>query len=210
MTTPSFTLYVDSNYDSPYAMSVFVTLVEKDVSYDLKTVNLNQSAHHQPDYVALSLTHRVPTLVHNGFHLNESSAIAEYLEELLPPPDYAAVYPTDRQQRAIARQIQAWMRSDFLTIREERPTTVIFSEPTDIPLSDAARAEANRLFEAGDRLLSSDSLNLFDDWCIADTDLALMINRLVLNGDEVPESLAAYAQHQWKRPSVQQWIQFGK
>ena len=32
--------------------------------------------------------------------------------------------------------------------------------------------------------------------CIADVDLALMLNRLVLNGDEVPTRLATYAQRQ--------------
>ncbi|MEB3213473.1 MAG: hypothetical protein VKL39_19145 [Leptolyngbyaceae bacterium] len=80
----------------------------------------------------------------------------------------------------------------------------------DVPLLNVALAEAERLFAAGDRLLSDQSLTLFDDWCIADTDFALMINRLLLNGDDVLEKLAAYANHQWRRPSVQQWVQLGK
>jgi len=33
-----------------------------------------------------------------------------------------------------------------------------------------------------------------------------MLNRLVLNGDPVPEKLAAYARHQWQRPSVLSWV----
>ena len=33
-----------------------------------------------------------------------------------------------------------------------------------------------------------------------------MINRLVLNGDVVPDKLAAYARLQWARPSVQRWV----
>jgi glutathione S-transferase len=45
--------------------------------------------------------------------------------------------------------------------------------------------------------------HLFGEWCIADTDLALMLNRLVLNGDRVPEHLATYAQRQWKHSSIQ-------
>ncbi|MDH4191976.1 MAG: glutathione S-transferase, partial [Betaproteobacteria bacterium] len=36
--------------------------------------------------------------------------------------------------------------------------------------------------------------------------LALMLNRLVLNGDSVPERLAAYARRQWERPSVRRWV----
>ena len=45
-----------------------------------------------------------------------------------------------------------------------------------------------------------------DEWCIADVDLAVMLNRLVINGDEVPQHLAEYALRQWQRPTVQQWV----
>ena len=37
-------------------------------------------------------------------------------------------------------------------------------------------------------------------------DLALMLNRLILNGDTVPAQLEDYAQRQWQRPTVQEWI----
>ena len=48
--------------------------------------------------------------------------------------------------------------------------------------------------------------SLFGQWCIADTDLALMLNRLIMNGDEIPHKLKEFANHQWQRPSVQQWV----
>lgn len=44
------------------------------------------------------------------------------------------------------------------------------------------------------------------DGGIADVDLALMLNRLTLNGDPVPQRLMEYARYQWKRPSVQRWV----
>jgi len=44
----------------------------------------------------------------------------------------------------------------------------------------------------------------------ARVELALMLNRLALNGDNVPEHLLLYAQSQWKRPSVQAWIALRK
>lgn len=201
-----FKLYVDSNFWSPYAMSAFVTLVEKGVPFDVKTVDLSARENFQADYPHLSLTCRVPTLAHGDFYLSESSAISEYLEEILPPERYPGVYPKDVQNRARARQIQAWLRSDLMPIRAERPTEVIFAEPVSQPLSETAQAAANRLFAAVTHLLKPDSQNLFGEWCIADTDLALMLNRLVMNGDEVPEQLAIYAKHQWQRESVQRWV----
>ena len=45
------------------------------------------------------------------------------------------------------------------------------------------------------------------EWCIADTDLAMMLMRLVHHGDDVPERLASYARAQWQRPAVQKWLQ---
>lgn len=199
-------LYVDSQLLSPYGMSVFVTLTEKGIPFTMQTINLETQENRQQRYLERSLTGRVPTLIDGDFHLSESSAICEYLEERFPAPDYPSVYPQDMRQRAIARQIQAWLRSDFMPIREERPTSVIFLQPIHQPLSEAAQAAADRLFAAVDRLLPDDRANLFNDWCIADTDLALMLNRLLLNGDAVPDRLARYARLQWQRPAVQRWI----
>lgn len=206
MSNHGIKLYVDSQFASPYAMSAFVTLKEKGIPFEIRTVNLGTNENHQPDYSQLSLTRRVPTLSHGSFHLSESSAISEYLEEQFPAPEYRIVYPHDVQNRARARQIQAWLRSDFMPIREERSTEVVFFKPTEEPLSDAAQASAAKLFSAVDSLLGNGALNLFNEWCIADTDLALMLNRLVMNGDNVPGKLVAYARHQWQRPSVQSWV----
>jgi glutathione S-transferase len=199
-------LYVDSQFSSPYAMSVFVTLVEKNIPFEFKKINLGTKENYQPGYANRSLTCRVPTLAHGDFHLSESSAITEYLDEVFPTPEHVPVYPKDSFLRARARQVQAWLRSDFLPIREERSTEIVFCRPTDKPLSEAARASATILFTATNSLLKKNASNLFGEWCIADIDMALMINRLAMNGDEVPERLAAYARDQWQRASVQQWV----
>jgi glutathione S-transferase len=199
-------LYVDSRFLSPYAMSVFVALLEKNIPFQIRKVNLASGENLRPDYARLSLTQRVPTLAHGNFHLSESSAIIEYLDELFPAPDHLIVYPKDVQFKAKARQIQAWIRSDFLSIRKERSTEIVFCQPSDKPLSEAAQIETAKLFAAADILIKDGTKNLFNDWCIADTDLALMLNRLVINGDEVPEKLAGFARYQWERQSVQQWV----
>ena len=197
-------LYTDSNFSSPYAMSVYVTLVEKGLAFDLKTVDLDAGEHQRPPFRDLGLTGRVPTLVHGALVLNESSAIVEYLEDVFPAPAHAAVLPLDPSKRALARQVQAWVRSDLMPIRSERSTAVIFAGPTDKPLSDTAQAAAARLIRIAERMV--DGPHLFGQWSIADTDLALMLNRLIMNDDPVPQRLKDYAGAQWQRPSVQQWM----
>ncbi|MBY0572510.1 MAG: glutathione transferase [Undibacterium sp.] len=198
-------LYVDSNYTSPYALSVFVALHEKNLPFDITTIDLASSANQTTDYVQKSLTQRVPTLVDEDFCLSESSAITEYLDEVYKG---LALYPSSIRQRARVRQVQAWLRSDLMPIRQERSTVVVFYEPSPIPLSVEAQAAAQKLFAGAKKLLSHGGDYLCgDEWCIADVDLALMLNRLVLNGDAVPADLVKYAQFQWQRPSVQLWVQ---
>lgn len=200
------TLYIDSNYVSPYAMWAFVALKEKRLPFALKRVDLAARQHREAGYERLTLTGKVPALVHGDFALAESSAIIEYLEDVFPAPAHPPLYPADAQQRARARQIQAWLRSDLMALREERPTTVIFREPSPKPLSEAGRAAADKLVHVVASLIGEDAGNLFDDWCIADTELALTLNRLVANGDPVPENLRRYVQAQWARPAVQSWL----
>jgi glutathione S-transferase len=201
------TLYVDSLFASPYAMSAFVTLTEKGIPFQVEKVDLEAQQNLQPPYRDISLTAKVPTLLHKGMHLSESSAIIEYLEEVFAAPDYPSVFPKNVANRARARQVQAWLRSDLLPIRAERTTAVIFlGQPNPAPLSEEGRIAADKLIRVADSLLADDAQHLFGQWCIADTELALMLNRLVMNGDSVPEKLRAYATTQWQRPSVQQWV----
>lgn len=196
-------LYADAQFASPYAMSVFVSLREKRLPFELSTVDLGSGANHAQNYAVQSLTQRVPTLVHGDFSLSESSAITEYLDDAFPETQ---VYPEDKYLRARARQVQAWIRSDLMPIRQERSTEVVFYGRVAAPLTAGARAAVQKLFFAAESLLTGTTSNLFGQWCIADTDLALMLNRLVLNGDTVPTKLADYAAHQWERSSVQQWV----
>lgn len=207
MSESKLKLFVDRQFASPYAMSVFVSLVEKGIPFDLAQVDLDASQNLLPAYRDQSLTARVPTLVHGEFSLAESSAISEYLDEAFPAPDYSTVYPKNTRDRARARQVQAWLRSDLMPVREERNTGVIFFERNPVPLSQAGRTAADKLIRVADSLLHDGCEHLFGAWSIADTDLALMLNRLVLNGDAVPDKLKHYAGRQWQRPAVQQWVQ---
>lgn len=184
-------------------MSAFVALHEKRLSFDIEAVDLSSPQARPVGFSTASLTQRVPTLKHDVFCLSESSAITEYLDEVFTG---TSLYPKTPQNRAIARQVQAWLRSDLMPIRQERPTEVLFYGVKQPALSQEAQRATNKLFMAAHSLLSAGSENLFEDWCIADMDLALMINRLILNGDAVPNDLAAYARHQWQRASVQLWV----
>ena len=79
-------LYADKRFTSPYAMSVFVVLTEKQLPFEIRTLDLDAGANNDPAYARTSLTQRVPTLIDGDFALSESSAIAEYLDDAFPDP----------------------------------------------------------------------------------------------------------------------------
>ncbi|MEY4764438.1 MAG: hypothetical protein RI907_1111 [Pseudomonadota bacterium] len=195
-------LFVDSNHLSPYAMSAFVALCEKGIPFERVLIDLSGKAHLSEAYGRVSTTLRVPSILDDGFSLSESSAICEYLNDQFPD---VPVYPDNVQQRAKAREIQAWLRSDLMALRQERPTEVIFLRQHVQALSAAGIEAANKLISAAEKLIPDGQQSLFGQWCIADTDLALMLNRLVSAGDSVPPRLLHYVQVQWQRPSVQEW-----
>lgn len=205
MSQPSLILYSDANYFSPYVMSAFVAMTEKGIPFELEIVDLAEAENLKETYSAISVTRRVPTLTNGTFVLSESSAIDEYVDELFPAPTFPAIYPLDPENRAKAREVQAWLRSDLMPIREERSTEVVFAGAKRPALSAKGQQAAEKLFDAAERLLG-DKTHLFGEWSIADVDLALMLNRLRLNGDPMPEKLAAYAEAQWQRPSVSEWL----
>ena len=199
----SLTLYVDANYDSPWAMSAFVALEEKQLPYTLQTRVLSKKETFGADYKAR--THRVPALQRGDFWLAESTAIQEYLAESFPFPKHPRLYPENLEQRATCREVQHWLRTDLLALRQERPTTTLWFARATTPLSAAAQEAAKRLVDVASGLLSHGRTTLFESWCVADVDLALMLQRLVLNGEAVPEVLVKYAKANWERPSLAKW-----
>lgn len=196
-------LFVDSKFVSPYALSAFVALRVKGLDVELDTINLATRQNLDDDFFQTSVTSRVPTLVDGNFSISESSAIAEYLEDLQPTPN---LYPQNIQDRAKARQVQAWLRSDLLALRQDRPTEVIFYKPTTEELTPAGKIAADKLIKTATLLLKDGKPNLFGSWSIADVDLALMLNRLIFNGDPVPSLLKQYAAQQWQHPAIQEWM----
>jgi glutathione S-transferase len=115
--------------------------------------------------------------------------------------------PAAPRDRARARQIMAWIRSDLMPIREERATHTFFYGHPVRPLSAAGRAAAAKLVAAASAFIPDGRASLFDSFSIADADLAMMLMRLVGNKDEVPAKLRDFVATQWQRPSVREWVE---
>lgn len=203
----SLVLYSNAMWNSPYVLSAFVALTEKKLPFQVQTVALHEGAQRSPGYVETSFTARVPALVDGAFSLSESSAIVEYLDEKWPAPAHAALLPRELEARARARQIMAWVRSDLGPIREERSSEYVFYPhdglPPYAPLSPVALRALEKLVGFAERIVPADGGPLFGAWSIADTDLAMMLQRLAKTHQPLPARLKTFAEREWQRPSVQ-------
>lgn len=210
MTAAECTLYAETLWISPYVFSSFVALQEKGVPFDVEEVALVRGEHFLPEYRDAAITARVPSLEHRGFRLGESSAIAEYLEEAYPAPLYPRLLPANVQERARARELMAWLRSDLAALRDERPSVTIFYPFTMSPLTAAARRDADKLLRIAEAVLPENGDTLFETWSLVDSELSFMLQRLIANGEAVPERVHAYARLQWERPSARTFVQHAR
>jgi len=199
-------LFGDDRWTSPYVFSVFVTLEEKGIEYRIELISLQEKEHRRAEYCEPSVTGRVPAIRHGDFWLAESSAIEEYLDETFPPPKWPRMYPEDARERARVRMVQAFVRSDLLPLRLERPTSTLFAREQPKPLTAEGKASAERLVRIASRIIGDPAGFVASRFSPADADLALMIQRLAVNGDECPEPLHAYANAIFARPSVRKWL----
>lgn len=206
MSQAELTLYAESSWVSPWVLHAMAALEEKRLPYTLELLPLPIPAAQKQHLAASSILPKVPCLVHGDLWLTESLAISEYLAERFPHPDHPRIFPEDLAERARARQVMNWLRTDLMPLREARPTTSVFGAPVTTPLDGKAREHADELLRVAARLVPPDRLSIASTWCIADVDLALALMRLVKNRDEVPPHLAGYAEAQWARPSVRVYL----
>lgn len=81
-----------------------IALAEKALDWDSRLIDLRRGDQHAPEYLALNPNAVVPTLVHDGRVLIESTVIVEYLDDAFPSP---ALMPVEPFRRAQAR---LWMK----------------------------------------------------------------------------------------------------
>ena len=86
--------------NSVCAQKVRMTLFEKGLEWEGHEVNLFKSEQYDPAYLKLNPKGVVPTLVHDGNAVIESTLICEYLDDVFPDP---ALRPADPQARAEMR-----------------------------------------------------------------------------------------------------------
>ncbi|MFK7898621.1 MAG: glutathione S-transferase family protein [Myxococcota bacterium] len=105
------------NAASTCSQKVRLVLAEKSIDYASRDVDLLGGAQHDSEYVKLNPNHVVPTIVHDGTVVIESTLINEYLEDAFPEK---AMRPADAAGRYA-------MRAAVLRIDQVHPATGILT-----------------------------------------------------------------------------------
>jgi glutathione S-transferase len=89
--------------NSTCSQKVRLCLAEKGLQFTDRRVDWRKREQHSPEYLKLNPNGVVPTLVHDGQPIIESSVIVEYLDEVFPDP---ALSPAAAVGRA---KLRAWL-----------------------------------------------------------------------------------------------------
>lgn len=152
---------------SPNTRRARLGLEEAGLAYEMVDVDLMQGAHKKPEYLALNLTGRVPTLVDGDFVLWESNAILEYAAELVPTKKLGGTTPVERAE--IARWM--FLSSSHVGVAVQRifAHTIRLPEDQRIPrLVTEARADLDRSLAAVETRLMDRTWLIGDRLTIAD------------------------------------------
>ncbi len=91
---------------STCAQKVRLLLAEKELEWTGHLLNLRHRDQHNPDYLKLNPNGVVPTLVHDGIVVIESTVICEYLDDAFPMPP---ARPAAAAERARMRLWTKWL-----------------------------------------------------------------------------------------------------
>ena len=118
---------------STCSKKVRMCLAEKGLDWESHLVNLQKFEQHDPEYLKLNPNGVVPTLVHDGRAVTESTIIIEYLDDTFPDPP---LKPHDTYARAKMRLWEKWS-DDVGYSAVYVPTWDKLSRPAAEKLSDA-------------------------------------------------------------------------
>ena len=110
-------LYLYQGSTSVCSVKVRLALAEKGLAFEGEILDLQRGDQHRPDYAKLNPNEVVPTLVHDGRVLIESTLIIEYLDEAFPNPPLMPGDPALRHQaRLFMKKIDDYLHAACSTI----------------------------------------------------------------------------------------------
>lgn len=123
---------------STCSQKVRLGFAEKGLDFESHEVNLMTGEQHRPDYVKLNPHHVVPTLIHDGHVVIESTLILHYLDDVFPDTALRRADPLGRYEDGL------WLKRFDEEVHPAAPTVTFAVGPRKLLLQQPAEArEAN-------------------------------------------------------------------
>jgi len=172
--------------------SVRLTAKMVGVELNLKVINLMVGEQMAPEFIKINPQHTIPTIVDDGFALNESRAICGYLVNKYAKDD--TLYPKDPIKRAVVDQ-RLYFDMDFYKKFQMVYIPIMFRGATK--LDEAAQKDFAASIEHLNTFLSQNKYVAGDQLTIAD--ICLMANASTFEAGD--------AQIFDKYPKIKSWIE---
>jgi glutathione S-transferase len=146
----------------------------------------------------------VPALIHDGFSIWDTLAIAEYLNELKPA---AQMFPADIKARARCRSISGEMHSGFSALRSTLPMNIRAHRP-GFAVWSSAQADIDRILLIWRECLESwkGPYLLGKQLSVADAMYAPVVTRFLTYDVKLDGPCAEYSRRILAWPAMGEWI----
>ena len=138
---------------SPNSRRVWVALLEKQIEFELVSLNLDGDQF-QPEFLAISPFHHIPVLVDDDFTVVESLAILDYLEAKYPTP---ALLPADAKDLAVVRMVELVTVNELLPALNPLVAQMVGLDGLDPQKLEQAKQQARTILNFFESLLGDNT-----------------------------------------------------
>ncbi|KAG6390624.1 hypothetical protein SASPL_148362 [Salvia splendens] len=190
-------------YGPPFSTAVarvMVTLLEKDVPFQLLPVNMAKGEHKKPDYLKIQPFGQVPAFQDEGVTIFESRAISRYVCDKYANQGNRGLFGTNPLEKA---SIDQWLEAEGQNFNP--PSSILVFQLTFAPrmkikqdenLIEQNEAKLASVLDVYDRRLNESKYLAGDDFTLAD--LSHLPNAQYLNGTDDGELFRS-------RKNVERW-----
>ncbi len=201
------TLIISSKNYSSWSLRGFLLAKMSGLPFDEQVVAPDDAAARE-ELLLRSSSILVPALIHEGFSIWDTLAIAEYLNELKPE---AQMFPEDRQARARCRSISGEMHSGFSALRSTLPMNIRAHRP-GFAIWSSAQMDIDRILLIWRECLSTwkGPYLMGEKLSVADAMYAPVVTRFLTYDVKLDGECAVYAKRILAWPAMQEWIKAAK
>ncbi len=202
-----FTIIIGNRNYSSWSLRAWLVARFSGLTFDTHKVLLD-TPEFKTEIVKFSPSSLVPALREGGWVINDSLAIAEYVNDCAPQ---AKLWPNDTRKRAEARSMSCEMHSGFIHLRSEMPMNIRATGRAVVP-SDGTKKDIRRVIELWSQCLQTSAEErggpwLFGRFSICDAMFVPVAFRFRTYSVELPAECQAYVEHCYSDPLIQEWVE---